>query len=166
MSIGDWSADGHGNKKEYKVSSDKSVEEVREDHFGIETTLGFKIDSIVNKYEVEAIKPEQMLELLRIEGFKENFSVSLASGGYDENKINWLIPFLKEDPDTEDMYEDEFEFHPTPKLLAEIWIYLINKVDPDLNLKLIQEENIPSLHFYGVDEKGRHINQVGYGLFQ
>ena len=110
INVGDWSSDGHGKKKEYTVSSENPLEDVREAHFGIESKTGFNIHSIVNKYEVDSIKPEKMLELFNIEGFKEHFKESLASGGYDDKKIELLVPFLNEDPKADDMYEDEFEF--------------------------------------------------------
>lgn len=51
-----------------------------------------------------------------------------------------------------------------PKEMAELWIFLLKKVDDNLELKIIEDE-IPNFHFYGFDEKKRHIDFVGYGLF-
>lgn len=48
--------------------------------------------------------------------------------------------------------------------MVELWIFLLQKVDPDLELKIIKDE-IPDFHFYGFDGQKRHIGQVGYGLF-
>lgn len=51
-----------------------------------------------------------------------------------------------------------------PEEMAKLWVFLLQKADPSLELEL-QNDNIPNLHFYGFDEKGRHISCVGYGLF-
>lgn len=51
-----------------------------------------------------------------------------------------------------------------PEEMARLWIFLLKKVDVNLELKIIKDE-IPTLHFYGYDKKKRHIGYVGYGLF-
>lgn len=48
--------------------------------------------------------------------------------------------------------------------MARLWLFLLQKADPDLKLTLMDAE-VPTLHFYGFDDKGRHIGGVGYGLF-
>lgn len=52
----------------------------------------------------------------------------------------------------------------SPEEMANLWIFLLQKADPELTLRLIPEQTYPMLHFYGVDEKGRSIGAVGYGL--
>lgn len=47
---------------------------------------------------------------------------------------------------------------------AYLWKFLLQKADPGLKLKF-SDDDIPTLHFYGFDEKRRHIGHVGYGLF-
>lgn len=49
--------------------------------------------------------------------------------------------------------------------MARLWLFLLQKANPELRLNFGKREEIPTLHFYGYDEKGRHINFVGYGLF-
>jgi hypothetical protein len=51
-----------------------------------------------------------------------------------------------------------------PEEMVRLWIFLLQKVDPDLELEIIKDE-IPTFHFYGFDSQKRHIGQVGYGLF-
>ena len=51
-----------------------------------------------------------------------------------------------------------------PAEMARLWVFLLQKAEPNLKLE-IQNDDIPNLHFYGLDEKGRHISSVGYGLF-
>lgn len=48
--------------------------------------------------------------------------------------------------------------------MAKLWIFLLQKVNPELKLEIIKDE-IPDFHFYGFDGQKRHIGQVGYGLF-
>lgn len=51
---------------------------------------------------------------------------------------------------------------PSPKEFASLWVFLLQKADPELQLSI---EDIPQLQFYGYDSKGRHIEAAGYGLF-
>ncbi len=52
-----------------------------------------------------------------------------------------------------------------PEEMARLWVFLLMKADPSLHLELKPEEKLPTLHFYGSDSKGRHIAQIGYGVF-
>lgn len=60
----------------------------------------------------------------------------------------------------------EFEYAGTTyaKEMALLWMFLLQKANPELELKIINDD-IPNLHFYGCDKKRRHISFVGYGLF-
>jgi hypothetical protein len=51
-----------------------------------------------------------------------------------------------------------------PEEMARLWVFLLNKVNPDLELELVVDD-IPTLNFYGFDDKHRHIGHVGYGCF-
>jgi len=48
--------------------------------------------------------------------------------------------------------------------MAKLWLALLQKADPSMQLEILLD-GTPMLPFYGDDEKGRHIGQVGYGLF-
>ena len=48
--------------------------------------------------------------------------------------------------------------------MARLWLFLLKKADPMLELRVC-DDDIPRLQFYGLDENGRHIGDVGYGLF-
>lgn len=61
-------------------------------------------------------------------------------------------------------YDDDGIAYTCSNEMARLWIFLLQKVDPNLELRIINDE-IPTLHFYGFDEKKRHIGHVGYGLF-
>ena len=49
-------------------------------------------------------------------------------------------------------------------LFVDIFIWFMKKDNPDLILEVV-EDYVPSFHFYGFDDKKRHINFFGYGLF-
>lgn len=70
----------------------------------------------------------------------------------DIHSIDQGIYWKSENPKLED-----------PQDLVDFWIECLMKVDPDL--KLIREERGgTTISFYGFDEKGRHINFVGYTM--
>ena len=48
--------------------------------------------------------------------------------------------------------------------MAELWLALLQLADPELQLEIVPD-TIPMLSFSGRDEQGRHIGEVGYGLF-
>lgn len=49
--------------------------------------------------------------------------------------------------------------------LARYTVWFINQGNPKLEVKRVKRETYPTLHFYGMDERGRHIGFIGYGLF-
>ena len=51
------------------------------------------------------------------------------------------------------------------KEMARLWLFLLQKADPALKLTFAEDEEIPDLQFYGFDDKGRHVDFVGYGVF-
>jgi len=71
------------------------------------------------------------------------------------NKLGFRFHEDTYDDGTIDMYSSE---------MARLWVFLLEKADPELQLMFI-DDDIPDLHFYGFDNKRRHIGQVGYGLF-
>lgn len=61
--IGDWSHDGHGQCDWFIISSNKTVEEVREIHFKCNDVLGFEIGDICSEYGENTI-PSTILKIL------------------------------------------------------------------------------------------------------
>jgi len=137
LPIGDWSDDGHGKCDYYTVESNMSVEEVREIHFKIEEKTGVDIHKICNKYEQDHIPADSnLITMLKEEGKLEKMNVSGYDGDVDGHYTN-------------------------SRSLALIWVYLLQKTEPELKLKLLKEPEM--LSFYGFDKQGRHISFVGYG---
>lgn len=137
LPIGDWSDDGHGECDYYHIESNKPVEEVREAHFKIRDVTGIDIHEIANEYEVSYFDDEHPV----IE--------------YINNKINA----------SKSLKECAQECSMTSKTMAELWVLLLQDADPTLELKMVEQNKVPMLSFYGFDKKGRHISFVGYGTF-
>ena len=67
-----------------------------------------------------------------------------------KKEIRTLNDFVIEDPDE----------------LLGIWLSVLIYLDPSLTLLVKTPDEIPSMHFYGYDEKKRHLNNPGYGLYE
>lgn len=143
MPIGDWSEDGHRQCEYFKIRSNVPVEQVREAHYKIKDATGINIEEICSEYEENIMTPQEAQALNAI-GFDTAKIIqnSKDMGGYVPNGI--IL---------------------TPEDMRDIWMFLLQKADPSIRLEAVQEEDIPMLPFYGYDEKDRHIDQVGYGLF-
>ncbi len=134
--VGDFSGDGHGLCSYFPASAAKPIEEVREAYF-----------SAKEKFP-ELLCPEEMFK------------------NYEENQLN---------PDVFSMLETynappppRWDTDEEPEQEADEWlvsyvIWFINQGDSTIDAK--QEPYVPSLSFYGFDEKKRHIRFIGYGLF-
>lgn len=130
--IGDWSGDGHMRSEEYMVRSKKPVKDVREAHFRAPERLGFEIGDICGEYEESKIK-EEILAKINPLGYEFK----------DSDEIDGAI-------------------HPTGREVVNLWTFLLNKVDPALELEVIA---MPSVNFYGHDSQNRHLGVPGYGIF-
>lgn len=148
LPIGDWSRDGHNECIDYYVSSNKQIDEVREAHFKIQEITGIEIEEVVGTYDESWIEPEDVRKLIDL-------------GFYDYMSKFEDYSYIKEH--AESLNDDEKDYEVDSEIMVNLWIFLLCKVDPELELKL--EEPTEMLPFYGRDEKGRHIGQVGYGLF-
>ena len=136
IQIGDWSSDGHGHCEDFYALSNKKVEEVREAHFLIKGKTGIDIEKICSEYGETSIDRNHS-------DFKLIEALSTKMGHNDG--VN------------EELYFD-------PEEMAQLWIFLLKKADPGLDITLMADD-IPTLNFYGYDDKNRHISQVGYGCF-
>ena len=135
IAIGDWSGDGHGINEYFKIKSNKSVEEVREAYFKAIQILGKDYPKEICQEYEDDYVSEYDQEELEELGF--------VFTHYHENTLGLV--------------------YPTAKGMLELTLWFLKQGDPDLILK--QEEEVPTLHFYGFDDKERHIGFIGYGLF-
>ena len=145
LPIGDFSMDGHEICKHFTIRAAKPVAAVRDAHHAIKNSTDIDIHGFASEYGDDIIPPD-VLEALDKSGFQ--FSVPL----YRDDAGTHLL--------TEDSRCD------TPETMAQIWVFLLNRADPELQAELLEEGELPSLLICGPDEKGRFSDSVGYGLFQ
>ena len=97
-------------------------------------------------------------EILDIEKICNEYEDSIIDDDTEEE-------LMKLGFDVDEMYNKygTFKF-PSPEVMANIWIFLLQKADSELELTIV-DDVIPTITFYGFDEKGRHIRKVGYGIY-
>jgi hypothetical protein len=141
--IGDWSDDGHGKCEYFLVTSNMSVDKVRDIHHNVKSILGFDISDICCDHE----DSELSLDIFD----------KLKAADYS---IEW-------DTDDEAMgryFSSEHARYMGPEEVFNLWIGILMFVCPDLVL-IPCSIDYDDIHFYGTDEQGRHINSPGYGCF-
>lgn len=136
ITIGDWSGDGHQLREEFLIKSNvDDINVIREAYFNSSDVIGFELGELCI--------------------------------GYAEHTIDeWIHPLInKLISEFHDNYVVDYECL-DPIDLIYIIISAIMKTDDSIKLEIVNRgEYIPSLQFYGIDEKGRHLEVPGYGLF-
>ena len=51
------------------------------------------------------------------------------------------------------------------KAIFKIWLAILNKIDPTLELTSKIDNSYEDINFYGYDDKKRHLDTPGYGVF-
>lgn len=141
LPVGDFSGDGHEKCDIFYVSSEKPFDAVRDAHFAISERTGIDITSFCNEYGDNEI-PAEVVHKLQEMGFPT------------EQK------FMKMDQ----KYFMENAEQDCPSIMADLWVFLLNRSDPDLHIERTLTD-VPMLLFCGQDEKGRFSEGIGYGLF-
>lgn len=137
--IGDWSSDGHGKFEKFTVNSPAPIQAIVKAHRSCGKTLEFDIGDICGEYE-EYLIDETIMEILK------------ASGIWD-----WFKDLINDDHFF-DVNDDEDGFCiQEPELLLQLWITILNFLDPELKLEYHADDKIESLE--GL------VDVPGYGLF-
>ena len=152
MPIGDWSSDGHGQCEYFKIQSDVPLEEVREAHFLIHEKTGIDISKICSEYQEPYLFFNDVVQLINL-GFDTSLILDFDAELLEKARE-------KNDPEIYEGNTDGVD----AETVAHIWLFLLNQVNQDMNLKIIPDEE-EMLVFYGFDKKGRHIESPGYGCF-
>jgi hypothetical protein len=88
----------------------------------------------------------------------ENFMSEYCENSVDKETYDELPDFVQK---RLELFDDVYTIQ--IKDMAMLWIELLMMADPEL--KLIIEDDIPMLPFYGSNNEGQHIDFVGYGLY-
>jgi hypothetical protein len=175
--IGDWSGDGHSCCADFLVKSEKTLDEVREVHF---KENGF-IGSLCEEYDDNKINIHYLYEFL-IDYVSENEAKEIIEK-FVETGME-----LNDDNETDNI-ELTFDFEKNdsqfftiyyPNEMLNIWLTILNIIDPTLKLEVASEamsyyyikykgypyEPVGNINFYGYDNKSRHLDTPGYGIWQ
>jgi hypothetical protein len=142
--LGDWSSDGHGISDTTVVKSTEPVEYLRELHFKCVEEFGIDPGKWAADYQYPFIPDDQI--------------DALVKAGIDVAYQDYSL-YRHEEGEYEGQYSVE-----DLKGLVNLWLDCLNLVDESVDFQVV-EDSIPTMHFYGFDEKKRHINVPGYGLF-
>lgn len=176
--VGDWSGDGHSFCAEFLVDANKPLQDVREIHFKENDFFGrlcadysentfsvYDLFSVFAKYMPES----QAIELVR-EVAKDQ---SLDVLDVDDELISDVskISVLEEDEQLFQVCE--------PVGILRVWLTVLKVIDPSLTVTIeteamskyfVKYKGYPkqpegSIHFYGFDDKQRHLQTPGYGVW-
>jgi hypothetical protein len=132
--IGDYSKDGHEKMESYLVQSKKPVLDIRAAHFKANDVLGFDIGSICEEYEKNSLDSEVTKKLKELNYDMESF----------------------------DEFDDEDNpVELWPEKVLDIWLFLLNNVDKELELKYLKLPCINDNHAHD----GKELSSPGYGCF-
>ena len=143
--IGDWSDDGHGKCDYFMVTSNMSVESLREVHFKAPEVVGFDIGSMCSDYESSTLDNDIVEKLMAIGIDPHEYSLNEDTGEWD---------VLLET----DCWMDA-------EKLVDIWIDVLKYIHAGLELDRVKKPDYEDINFYGSDEKQRHLQTPGYGVF-
>lgn len=142
--VGDWSGDGHRECDHFIVEGDKHFDDVVAAHKNCESLYGFNIGSICGDYEEDNLSEDLVDKLINKVGLdlravlEESYiDFTNYSGGNSKE-----LEFDQVALDSEN--------------IICLWMAILNKIDPSLNLRLADEESIPSMHV---------VDVPGYGVF-
>lgn len=139
LELGDWSNDGHGKYETFVFESNKCVEELREIYFINCQKYGKLLETTCGDYNEYTIGSD-------------------ASDEFKQIGINLDLDY------DEEMLIEERIYYVNQDNFIDLFIQFMKLDSIDLQLELTKDP-VPTFHFYGFDEKNRHIGCFGYGLF-
>ncbi len=202
FTVGDWSGDGHNEKKDFFVLSSVPVQDLRELHYLAKSVVGFEIGSICGDYDehdldkgirehlteigVLSEHDKDMTEMMQPEDVMEIWVRVLRYIAEDKGIPLTLTRILPGTPSALpiDALRTLMKRATKDGLKAEITVNGEVPADPaDALFSALSDAaraqggslgvlvtgpnvaKIPTMHFYGFDEKNRHLDTPGYGAF-
>lgn len=139
LEMGDWSDDGHGKTKTAVFEANRSIEDLREMFFVNKEVYGDVLEFYCSEYGESTITTEDIEDI-------EEVGIKISDEMKEEARKNGEVSVYAED-------------------MIEWFIQFMKLGNPSLELNQITQPQMPTFHFYGYDEKKRHINFFGYGTF-
>jgi hypothetical protein len=141
IEIGDWSGDGHDQSQTFLCRADATIQCLREAYFKVQSVIGIDLTEVCGEYGEEHMNIGHAEVLLEHEIIDRDMFDRLTS-------------------------DKSYSSRTRPIDIAVIVRNCLNYVEPDYNVRFEKPQaRIPSLHFSGFDSQGRHIGQIGYGVF-
>lgn len=92
------------------------------------------------------------------------FDIGDICSRYEEREIDSsIVEKIQKHLDIENYYYDPDTKELCSDGMIELWVDLLMVIDPELKLDILPDEE--SIVIWGYDDKGRHLNTPGYGLF-
>lgn len=95
---------------------------------------------------------------------KLGFRIENICSDYEDNTIDSETTKAIEKLGYEFEDFDDDKAYMCPEEMIRLWIFLLQKIDTSLELKIVDDE-IPHFDFCEPGEEGGYVGQVGYGLF-
>jgi len=144
LPIGDYFEQGHCVYQQFLAEAEKPIEDVRLAHTFIKDVTGIDITGFADKEENNIIPPDVVGKLVSL-GYKSKTPLFR-----DKQGIHLA--------DADTCYNN-------PHVLADIWLFLLNVVDPSLHCRLVDlSEEIPTLLTDEANEDDSLGRNVGYGI--
>lgn len=175
--VGDWSGDGHAYVAEFLVKGDKSLQEIRETQFSNDW-----IANICKDYD------ENYINLDILENFNNKEKAKLFLKELIQKHNLKIEVFYKKEIEVDELFNEmnepeDVEIFLDYNSLVELWVYALNDANPELSLEVAseamskyyikykgypvkKEEIVGYICFSGFDEKGRHLESPGYGVWK
>lgn len=144
LPIGDWSGDGHNQCEWFTLESNVPVKKLRELYFETKVKTNTSLDGS---------DWDKMRKFAPCERYTDCIITKEQ------------IEDLGADPDNYFSEEEDTFTELSSYDFANLFIEYMTTHNEGLILNIIDEDDIPMFPFYGMDEKGRHIGFMGYGLF-
>lgn len=139
LQLGDWSNDGHGHTEDIIFETNKDIVELREHYFQNCNKYGNILEELSSDYQDCYIDEDQIEELTDM-GIQVGIELLENMNSFESHVVS-----------TDDFAD---------------WFVQFMKLDsPDLILERIPKKELPTFHFYGYDDKQRHISFFAYGIF-
>lgn len=91
------------------------------------------------------------------------FDIGDIASDYEDNFINDdILDIIIREKIIDESFENK---NLNSEVIFDIWLSILNKIDPSLHLISLNDKDYEDINFYGSDDKKRHLETPGYGVF-
>ena len=115
-----------------------------------------------DKFKIKSNKPVEELRELHFKFCEQHFEIGDMCSEYQEYGLSDEIEAKL---DSLNISYKNFEEDVSAESLLIIWLNCLKYIDNTFEYYII-EDDTPTMHFYGFDNKGRHVDVPGYDLYE